>query len=61
MKITKFGTGYDGLVTGDYLAESGYQAICDDTDSAKVESLKKSGEAISISPPAHIPGPELPW
>lgn len=41
MKISIFGTGYVGLVTGVCLAESGNNVICMDIDKKKVELLKK--------------------
>jgi UDPglucose 6-dehydrogenase len=41
MKVTIFGTGYVGLVTGACLAEMGNHVICVDIDAAKVERLKR--------------------
>ncbi len=40
MKITIFGTGYVGLVTGACLADSGHEVMCMDVDEAKIERLK---------------------
>jgi UDPglucose 6-dehydrogenase len=39
MKVTVFGTGYVGLVTGTCLAEVGHQVVCVDIDPAKVSGL----------------------
>ena len=39
MKVTVFGTGYVGLVTGTCLAEMGNQVVCVDVDSAKIDGL----------------------
>ncbi len=46
MKVTIFGTGYVGLVTGACLAEMGNHVICVDVDAAKVERLKKGDVPI---------------
>src|SRR6185437_2874000 len=40
MKVTIFGTGYVGLVTGACLAEMGNHVLCVDVDAAKVERLR---------------------
>jgi UDPglucose 6-dehydrogenase len=40
MKVTIFGTGYVGLVTGACLAEMGNHVLCVDVDAGKVERLK---------------------
>ncbi len=40
MKVTIFGTGYVGLVTGACLAEMGNHVLCVDVDAPKVERLK---------------------
>jgi UDPglucose 6-dehydrogenase len=41
MRVTVFGTGYVGLVTGTCLAEVGNHVLCVDIDAAKVEGLKQ--------------------
>jgi len=41
MKITIFGTGYVGLVTGACLADVGHHVLCMDVDSPKIEKLRK--------------------
>jgi UDPglucose 6-dehydrogenase len=41
MKVTVFGTGYVGLVTGTCLAEMGNHVVCVDIDSSKVDGLNK--------------------
>jgi UDPglucose 6-dehydrogenase len=41
MKITVFGSGYVGLVTGACLAEVGNQVICMDVDQHKIDQLKQ--------------------
>lgn len=40
MKITIFGTGYVGLVTGACLADVGHDVLCMDVDEGKIERLK---------------------
>jgi UDPglucose 6-dehydrogenase len=40
MKVTIFGTGYVGLVTGACLAEMGNDVVCVDVDQAKVDGLR---------------------
>ena len=39
MRVTIFGTGYVGLVTGTCLAEVGHDVVCVDVDAAKVAAL----------------------
>ena len=46
MKITVFGTGYVGLVTGVCLAETGHDVICVDTSSDKIAMLKNGKSPI---------------
>ena len=41
MRVTIFGTGYVGLVTGACLAEVGHHVVCVDIDEAKVEGLNR--------------------
>ena len=41
MRVTIFGTGYVGLVTGTCLAEVGHEAVCVDIDAAKIEGLRR--------------------
>ncbi|HEX5754960.1 MAG TPA: 2-dehydropantoate 2-reductase N-terminal domain-containing protein, partial [Arenimonas sp.] len=50
MKVTIFGTGYVGLVTGTCLAEVGHHVLCIDIDPGKVAALNR-GEI-----PIHEPG-----
>ena len=49
MKITIFGTGYVGLVTGACLAEVGNDVLCMDVDEEKINCLK-SGEIPIYEP-----------
>ena len=39
MKISVFGTGYVGLVSGACLAEVGHNVVCVDKDQNKIEKL----------------------
>lgn len=41
MKISIFGTGYVGLVTGACLADVGHDVICADVNQAKIDGLKQ--------------------
>ena len=50
MKVTIFGSGYVGLVSGACLAEDGNHVVCVDIDVARVERLNR-GEV-----PIHEPG-----
>jgi UDPglucose 6-dehydrogenase len=50
MKITIFGSGYVGLVTGACLADTGNHVVCVDIDQRKIDMLK-SGKV-----PIHEPG-----
>jgi UDPglucose 6-dehydrogenase len=50
MRVTIFGSGYVGLVTGACLAEAGNHVVCIDVDEKKVARLK-AGEI-----PIHEPG-----
>jgi UDPglucose 6-dehydrogenase len=49
MKVTIFGTGYVGLVTGACLAEMGNHVVCVDIDQAKVARLQR-GEIPIFEP-----------
>ncbi len=50
MKVTIFGSGYVGLVSGACLAEAGNHVVCADIDAVRVERLER-GEV-----PIHEPG-----
>jgi len=41
MRVTVFGTGYVGLVTGTCLAETGHHVVCVDVDQAKIDGLQR--------------------
>jgi UDPglucose 6-dehydrogenase len=41
MRVTIFGTGYVGLVTGTCLAEVGHEVVCVDIDAAKIDGLRR--------------------
>ena len=41
MRVTIFGTGYVGLVTGTCLAEVGHDVVCVDIDQHKVDNLNR--------------------
>lgn len=49
MKVTIFGSGYVGLVTGACLAQAGNSVLCVDIDAEKVERLKR-GEIPIFEP-----------
>jgi UDPglucose 6-dehydrogenase len=49
MKVTVFGSGYVGLVTGACLAEVGNDVVCMDVDERKIEMLKQ-GEIPIFEP-----------
>jgi UDPglucose 6-dehydrogenase len=49
MKVSIFGTGYVGLVTGACLAEMGNHVVCVDVDAGKVERLQR-GEIPIFEP-----------
>src|SRR5450631_855426 len=50
MRITIFGSGYVGLVTGGCLADAGNNVVCVDVDAQKIAMLKKG------KVPIHEPG-----
>jgi UDPglucose 6-dehydrogenase len=50
MKITIFGSGYVGLVTGACLADAGNHVVCVDIDAAKIDMLRRGNI------PIHEPG-----
>ena len=46
MKVTVFGTGYVGLVTGVCLAEIGHEVLCVDVDAAKLKLIEAGKSPI---------------
>src|ERR1700745_1938636 len=52
MRVTIFGSGYVGLVSGACLADAGNHVFCVDVDASKIERLQR-GEV-----PIHEPGLE---
>ncbi len=46
MRVTIFGTGYVGLVTGTCLAEVGNEVVCVDVDAGKIAQLEAGGIPI---------------
>lgn len=46
MKVTVFGSGYVGLVTGACLAEMGVDVLCIDVDQGKIDTLNSGGVPI---------------
>jgi len=50
MRVTIFGSGYVGLVTGACLADAGNHVICVDVDQGKIDRLNKD------QVPIHEPG-----
>ena len=46
MKVTIYGSGYVGLVTGACLAQVGNEVLCVDIDPAKIEQLKRGESPI---------------
>ena len=50
MKVTVFGSGYVGLVTGACLADVGHHVVCVDVDARKIKMLQAGGV------PIHEPG-----
>jgi UDPglucose 6-dehydrogenase len=46
MRITMIGAGYVGLVSGACIADFGHHVVCVDSDSAKIEGLRRGEVAI---------------
>ncbi len=57
MKVTVFGSGYVGLVTGACLADAGNQVVCVDVDENKIALLRDAMQSgvpladIEVMPP----------
>ena len=51
MRVTIFGSGYVGLVTGACLADAGNHVLCVDVDAAKDRAARSAGDV-----PIHEPG-----
>src|SRR5690606_23742149 len=49
MRVTVFGIGYVGLVTGTCLAEAGNEDVCIEVDQARVE-VQSRGEILMYAP-----------
>ena len=49
MRLTIFGSGYVGLVTGACFAEAGNNVLCVDVDEGKIERLRR-GESPIFEP-----------
>ena len=47
MKVTVFGAGYVGLVTGACLAEMGNHVLCVDVDPRKIDMLKRGTPSVA--------------
>ena len=56
MKVTVFGSGYVGLVTGTCLANVGNRVCCVDVDAAKIARLQR-GMMISFFQSTTVLGP----
>ena len=51
MRVTIFGSGYVGLVTGACLADAGNHVICVDVDAAKITWLPASARQAPVTSP----------
>ena len=48
MRVTIFGSGYVGLVTGACLADAGNDVLCVDVDQNKVDALKRGEDGWQV-------------